>query len=257
MTGSAIGETAADRQIWTVTGADRFSFLQGLISNDMLVLEKAPGILWAALLTAQGKYLADFFVIRPDGADHLLIDIKDSIAPDTLRRLSMYRLRADVQITASDTPVTRGLGDPPPGCWSDPRHPALGWRGYGLPGVGSVIDWDAIRVAHCIPETGIELIANNSYLLESGFERLHGVDFRKGCYVGQEVTARMKHKTELKKGLVTVAIDGAAPVGTPILSGGKEAGTLFTQAGGRAIAWLRFDRMSGMMAGSARLHRIA
>ncbi|MFN3722365.1 MAG: YgfZ/GcvT domain-containing protein [Paracoccaceae bacterium] len=247
------GESAPDRQIWTVTGKDRFSFLQGLISNDMLPLEKAPGILWAALLTAQGKYLADFFVVRPLEGDHLLIDINSGIAADTLRRLTMYRLRADVQIMASDLRVTRGLTGAPGGAWPDPRHPALGWRVYGLDGGAPVIDWDAIRVAHCIPETGVELIPNQSYLLESGFERLHGVDFRKGCYVGQEVTARMKHKTEIKKGLVTVAIDGAAPVGTAIASGGKEAGTLFTQSGGRAIAYLRFDRMADMTAGTARL----
>lgn len=247
------GELATDRQILIVTGTARFSFLQGLISNDMLPLEKAPGICWAALLTAQGKYLADFFVIRPEGAEHLLIDVKASLAADTLRRLSMYRLRADVQIAASDMGVTRGLGDAPAGGWADPRHPALGWRGYGLPGGVPAIDWDAIRVAHCIPETGIELIPNDSYLLEAGFDRLHGVDFRKGCYVGQEVTARMKHKTELKKGLVTLAIDGAAPVGTPILSGEKEAGTLFTQSGGKAIAYVRFDRMAEMTAGTARL----
>ena len=88
---------------------------------------------------------------------------------------------------------------------------------------------------------------DDSYLLETGFERLHGVDFRKGCYVGQEVTARMKHKTELRKGLVTVDIKGAAPVGTPIMAGDKEAGVLFTQSGPRAIAYLRFDRALGPM----------
>ncbi|MFN4131189.1 MAG: YgfZ/GcvT domain-containing protein [Paracoccaceae bacterium] len=256
MTVEPKGEAAADRQVWTITGTDRFSFLQGLVSNDMLALERGPGILWAALLTAQGKYLADFFVIRPTEAGPLLIDIKTTLAADTMRRLGMYRLRADVQIAVTDLAVSRGLGDAPPGTWPDPRHPALGWRGYGLPGHAPRIDWDAIRVAHCIPETGIELIPNDSYLLESGFERLHGVDFRKGCYVGQEVTARMKHKTELKKGLMTVAIDGAAPVGTPILSGEKEVGTLFTQSGGKAIVWLRFDRSDTLTAGPARLHLI-
>ncbi|MCU0902107.1 MAG: folate-binding protein, partial [Cypionkella sp.] len=236
-------ELAPDRQVWTVTGTDRFSFLQGLISNDMLPLEKAPGMIWAALLTAQGKYLADFFVIRPLQGDHLLIDIKASIAADTLRRFTLYRLRADVQMAPADLAVTRGLGVPPEGAFADPRHAALGWRGYGLPGGAPRIDWDALRVAHCIPETGIELLPNDSYLLECGFDRLHGVDFRKGCYVGQEVTARMKHKTELKKGLITVAIEGSAPIGTPILSGDKEAGVLFTQSQGKAIAHLRFDRM--------------
>ncbi|PJF08176.1 folate-binding protein YgfZ [Pseudorhodobacter sp. MZDSW-24AT] len=257
MTAQPLGETAADRQVLKVTGKDRFSFLQGLISNDMLPLERAPGLIWAALLTAQGKYLADFFVLRPEDGDHLWLDIKTDLAADTARRLSLYRLRADVQITATDLSVTRGLGPAPRGAWPDPRHPALGWRAYGQPGHAPRIDWDALRVAHCIPESGIELIPNESYLLESGFERLHGVDFRKGCYVGQEVTARMKHKTELRKGLVTVRIEGSAPVGTPILSDGKEAGTLFTQSGGQAIAYLRFDRMQDMQAGTARLHPLA
>jgi folate-binding protein YgfZ len=95
---------------------------------------------------------------------------------------------------------------------------------------------------------------NETYLLEAGFERLQGVDFRKGCYVGQEVTARMKHKTELRKGLVVLAIDGAAPIGTPIMAGDREAGILFTQSGGRAIAQMRFDRMEGpLTAQGARL----
>jgi folate-binding protein YgfZ len=257
MTAQDIGETATDRQVWTVTGADRIGFLQGLVSNDLAPLKTEAGIVWTAFLTAQGKYLADFFVIRPDGADHLLIDIKDSIAADTLRRLSMYRLRADAQITATDLAVTRGLGPAPDHGFADPRHPDLGWRAYGGPGGDARIDWDQIRVAHCIPETGIELIANDSYLLECGFDRLHGVDFRKGCYVGQEVTARMKHKTELKKGLVTLAIDGAAPVGTQVLSGDREAGTLFTQSGGLAIAYVRFDRMADMTADTAKLAPIA
>ena len=107
---------------------------------------------------------------------------------------------------------------------------------------------------HCIPESGIELVPDDSYLLESGFEALHGVDFRKGCYVGQEVTARMKHKTELRKGLIRVRVEGSAPVGTPIVSADKPAGTLFTQSGGFGIAYLRFDRTEGLTAGSAKIH---
>jgi folate-binding protein YgfZ len=107
----------------------------------------------------------------------------------------------------------RGLGDTPDGAFADPRHPALGWRSYGGTGGAPAIDWDAIRVAACVPETGIELIPNDSYILEMGFDRLHGVDHRKGCYVGQEVTARMKHKTELRKGLVTVTVAGQAEPG--------------------------------------------
>ena len=244
------GETATDRKVYQLTGADALAFLQGMISNDVLPLAHGDGIVWAALLTPQGKYLADFFVVAKAGA--ILLDIKNSIADAAVKRLSMYRLRADVQITACDLAVTRGLGNLPAGAMPDPRHQALGWRAYGMTGGQAAIDWDAIRVAHCVPETGIELIADESYLLESGFERLQGVDFRKGCYVGQEVTARMKHKTDLRKGLVRVAVDGAAPVGTEILAGPKVVGRLFTQSGGFGIAYLRFDQAVGdMRAGDA------
>ncbi|WP_435259280.1 YgfZ/GcvT domain-containing protein [Thioclava sp. FR2] len=254
------GEAATGRVVWTVNGEDRFKFLQGLISNDVLPLQKAPGIFWAALLTPQGKYLADFFVIRPEGRDELLIDIAEPLAADTFRRLTMYRLRAAVQITPTDIAVSRGLGAAPAGTFADPRSPALGWRGYGRKELDGepMVDWDDLRVTHTIPESGIELIPNETYLLEAGFERLHGVDFRKGCYVGQEVTARMKHKTELRKGLVTLGIEGSAPIGTAILTAdGKEAGRLYTQANGKALAHMRFDRMDGdLLADHARLIRL-
>jgi tRNA-modifying protein YgfZ len=244
-----------DRTIWTVTGKDALGFLQGLVSNDLRPLEAGPGIVWAALLTPQGKYLADFFIVRRAEGD-VVLDITTGMAADTLRRLTMYRLRADVQFAPSTLSVTRGLGDAPEGALPDPRHPALGWRLYGdTPQPEAAVDWDAIRVQHVIPESGIELVPDETYLLEAGFERLHGVDFRKGCYVGQEVTARMKHKTELRKGLTRVQIDGAAPVGTEITAqDGKPVGTLFTQSGGFAIAHLRLDRADGiLMAGEARL----
>ena len=251
---TAQGEAVHDRAIIAVSGNDRESFLQGLVTNDLGKL--GDGLVYAALLTAQGKYLADFFLV-PRG-DTILIDAKAEQAEALVRRLSMYRLRAAVTIAPTDLHVSRGLGPAPDGAFADPRHPELGWRRYGgEPGALPGIDWDAIRVAHCIPEAGIELIPNDTYILEAGFERLHGVDFRKGCYVGQEVTARMKHKTELRKGFITLAIDGTAPVGTGILSDGKPAGQVFTQSGGRAIAWLRFDRLGDdMTAGDARLRAL-
>jgi folate-binding protein YgfZ len=246
------GEAAGDRVVVELAGKDALPFLQGLVSNDVGPLERGPGLVWAALLTPQGKYLADFLIGRlADG--RLILDIKDSIAAATLRRLAMYRLRAEVRMEESALKVTRGTGEAPEGALPDPRHPALGWRHYGeAAGAAPATDWDALRVAHVIPETGIEL-TDETYILEAGFERLHGVDFRKGCYVGQEVTARMKHKTELRKGLVRVRVEGAAPVGTPLLTAdGKEAGTLYTQSGGAGIAHLRLDRAQGaLFAGSA------
>jgi tRNA-modifying protein YgfZ len=245
-----MAEHAPDRVIWQVTGKDALTFLQGLVSNDVRPLAAGPGIVWTALLTPQGKYLADFFVVNT--GQLLLIDIAHVIAAATQRRLMMYRLRADVAITPVDLPVTRGLGAPPPGAVADPRHPALGWRAYGRPGTAPAIDWDAVRVAHLIPETARELIPDDSYILEMNVEALNGVDFRKGCYVGQEVTARMKHKTDLRKGLARVRLQGPAQEGDPITADGKPVGTLHTVSGDQALAYLRFDRATGpMQAGDA------
>lgn len=237
-----------ERQIYSISGPDRIHFLQGLITNDARKLDTGP--VYAALLTPQGKYLADFLLIaRPDD---VLLDLAAPLAEATAKRLAMYKLRADVQITPTDLQVRRGTGPAPAGAVADPRHEALGWRLYGHLDGDDGTDWDALRVAHCIPESGVELTPD-TYILEAGFERLNGVDFRKGCYVGQEVTARMKHKAELKKGLVTVAVSSEVPVGTPILSAdGRPAGTLYTQSGGRGIAYLRLDRGGdGMTAGDA------
>jgi len=234
----------AARTVLAISGSDRLDFLQGLVTNDVTRAEGA--LIYAALLTPQGKYLADFFLTAR--GDAILLDVDADLAPSLIQRLSMYKLRADVTIEDSGLTVSRGTGPVPEGALPDPRHPDMGWHLYSetaLPDDGT--DWDAVRVAHCIPQSGIELVPNDTFLLEAGFERLSGVDFRKGCYVGQEVTARMKHKTELRKGFATVEVVGTAPVGTPITAGGKSAGTLFTQSGGRGIAYLRFDRATGPM----------
>lgn len=243
-----IGERAEDRTVLRLSGADAHGFLKGLVTRDA-----GAGLTYSALLTPQGKYLADFFLL--DRGDDILVDVKTDIAPAVAQRLGMYRLRADVTIEEAGLSVVRGLGDGPDGAHTDPRDGSLGWRAYGVDGGDPTVDWDALRVAACVPETGVELVPNDTYILEAGFDRLAGVDHRKGCYVGQEVTARMKHKTDLKKGFVTVSVAGQAPVGTDIFAGDKPAGTLYTQAGGKGIAYLRFDRAKGLMtAGDATVH---
>lgn len=242
----------SDRTVIALTGSDRVDFLQGLITND--VTRAAGGIIYAALLTPQGKFIADFFVLGQE--DRLLIDVATSHAPTLAQRLGMYRLRADVQITETDLIISRGTGPAPVGAMPDPRDPAMGWRLYGDRDISDATDWDALRVAHLIPETGVELTPE-TYVLEAGFEALHGVDFRKGCFVGQEIVARMKHKTELKKGLARVQIAGDAAPGTPITADGKPVGTLHTVSGNKALAYLRFDRATGpMQAGDATLIRV-
>ena len=237
-----------DRSVLALTGADRVDFLQGLVTND--VTRAADGIVYAALLTPQGKYLADFFVLGQP--DRLLIDVAASHAAALLQRLTMYRLRADVQIAMTDLIVSRGTGPAPDGALPDPRDPAMGWRFYGDTDLSDDTDWTALRVAHLVPETGIDLTPE-TYILEAGFERLHGVDFRKGCFVGQEIVARMKHKTTLRKGLVRVRIEGAAQPGDEIVSGGRVAGDVRCVAGDQGIAYLRFDRAADLRTTGARL----
>ncbi len=244
-------DRCTDRRILAVSGADRAAFLQGLVTNDVERLR--DGAVYAAMLTPQGKYMADFLLVAED--ERILIDVKDSLADALAQRLAMYKLRSKVVIEETGLPVWRGLGAAPAGAVADPRDPALGWRYYGALEVEPAgIDWDALRVDACIPESGVELQPGDSFILETGFERLNGVDFRKGCYVGQEVTARMKHKTALRKGLARVIVEGSAPAGTPVEANGKSAGTLYTQAGGRGLAFLRFDRMKdGGVAGEAEI----
>jgi len=245
---------ASTRSILRLSGSDTRDFLQGLVTNDVTKID--TGLVYAALLTPQGKYIADFF-LKAD-SDAVLLDVDSSLSDMLLKRLSMYKLRADVTIEPADLHVHRGTGPAPEGALPDPRHPALGWRLYSTAAENDDgTDWDAIRVAHCIPESGVELTPD-TFILEAGFERLNGVDFRKGCYVGQEIAARMKHKTELRKGLVTVSITGGpVAVGSEITSDGKPAGTLFTQSGEQAIAYLRFDRAEGEMhAAEATLRRV-
>lgn len=251
-----------ERRLLRVVGDDARDFLQDLVTNDLDRLTD-ENLVYAALLTPQGKYLFDFFVGMEAGGGALFLDVAADRAAALAQRLSMYRLRRKIEISAEDPPVTLCWGgEQPAGGRRDPRHADLGWRLYGeLPSPGAALasrdEIDARRVALMIPETGVELIPDESYILEMGFDRLHGVDFRKGCYVGQEVTARMKHKTELKKGLARVAIEGESAPGAPIETEGKPAGTLHTVAGSEALAHLRFDRAGGeMRAGAATLRRL-
>ncbi|MDG1376961.1 MAG: folate-binding protein [Yoonia sp.] len=231
----------SNRTVIALTGKDRIDFLQGLITNDVTRAE--GGIIYAALLTPQGKFIADFFVIGQD--DRLLIDAASSAAAPLFQRLSMYRLRADVTLSETAIVVSRGTGDAPEGALPDPRHAALGWRHYGQTDISDATDWTALQIAHLIPQTGVELTPE-TYILEANFEALHGVDFKKGCFVGQEIVARMKHKTELKKGLRRVQIDGVAATGDEITSNGKPAGTLYSVSGDQGLAYLRFDRTEAM-----------
>lgn len=252
-----------DRAVLSVSGSDAHGFLQGLITNDVDKLRGGAAI-HAALLTPQGKYLFDFFVFRRGEA--FCLDCEADARPALAKRLAMYKLRADVAIDAAVADAVHAVfGDDAreaarriegADAFADPRHPVLGMRVVGRCGGETLeragietagrADYEALRIAQGIPDGRRDLVPERSFLLENGFDELHGVDFEKGCYVGQEVTARMKHRNLVRKRLVPVRIDGAAPeAGTPVFSGKSEVGEIRSSAGGLALALLRIDAIEG------------
>ena len=235
-----------DRTILCVSGPDAKSFLQNLVTNDVTKLSN--DIIYSALLTPQGKLVTDFFLIE-SGQD-ILIDVNSQVSDALLKMLSLYKLRADVSIEKTDLKVSTGIKNKPQKALEDPRHPNMGWRYYSDKDISEKnIDWENLRIENLIPEFGKEL-SSDSYILEYGFENLNGVDFKKGCYVGQEVTARMKHKSKLKKGLALVGTTGSVPFDTPINANDKIVGKVFSSTKNQALAYLRFEFTSQkMMAG--------
>jgi len=240
-----------DRGVVEVAGEDRVAFLQGLVSND--VAAAVPGnAVFAALLTPQGKWLADFFIFA-DG-ERLLLDCERDQAAVLVQRLGRFRLRSRVALrdASAEHPIHVGWGEaalPAQGIAApDPRLPAAGWRALeAVPGVDSTAtDWDRHRLALGLPDGSRDLVAEQSLLLEAGHDELHGVSWSKGCYMGQELTARTKYRGLLKRRLVPVAVTGALPPpGTPITRGGTELGALRSGRDQRAIAQLRLEALEG------------
>ena len=278
MTESLKAVVLSDRTIVAISGPDRVKFLQGLTTNDIRRL--APDqALYAGFLTGQGKLLCDAFVLQ-DG-DRILIDIAASLAEDFVKRLSAFKLRAAVQIGATapalavaalwGTGATARLGlgsaEGQAGnsalaetqyAFVDPRIAALGARlvySADFPikaelariGFASVTpaDYAAHRLALGIADTA-EIAGEVCYPLEANFEMLHGVDFKKGCYIGQELTARMKLKVGLRKRILPVSGSATLPeAGTPVMADGIALGPLLAASGRRGLALLRLDRLAG------------
>ena len=236
-----------DRSVLCVSGPDAKSFLQNLVTNDVAKLNK--NIIYSALLTPQGKLVTDFFLV--DFGQNILIDVNSKASDDLLKLLNLYKLRAEISIEKTDLKVSTGIKDKPEKGLDDPRNPKMGWRYYSNEDLSERnIDWEKLRIENLIPEFGKEL-SSDSYILEHGFEKLNGVDFKKGCYIGQEVTARMKHKTKLRKGLAIVETTGRVPFDTPIYANNKIVGKVFTCTNSQALAYLRFDAtLKKMMAGT-------
>ncbi len=248
-----------NRGVVAVDGPDRVAFLQGLVSND--VEQATPGrAIWAAFLTPQGKWLADFFILAPGGNDseRLLLDVERAQAPMLVQKLTRFRLRSKVTLTdlSAEWHVHAAWGAPPAipaGAISgpDPRLPEAGWRILStapLPATATAEAWDTHRLSLGLPDGSRDLEADKTVLLEAGFDELAGVSWSKGCYMGQELTARTKYRGLIKRRLVPVAIAGALPPpGTPVLRDGTEVGTLRSGRDGIALATLRLDAMTAAL----------
>ncbi len=248
------------RAVIEVSGDDRVSFLQGLVSND--VAEAAPDhAVWAALLTPQGKWLADFFILADGG--RLLLDCEAGQAAMLAQRLARFRLRAKVAVQplpllvyAAWDGATPDFGIAAP----DPRIAGAGWRilsAAPLPSNATVADWDLHRLALGLPDGPRDMETEKTTLLEAGFDELNGVSWTKGCYMGQELTARTKYRGLLKRRLVPVRIDGPVPAaGTPVLRAGVEAGSMRSGVPGLGMALLRLDAIGAadLACGEAVLH---
>lgn len=261
-----------DRSVLSVSGRDRVSFLQGLVSND---IEKAgPGsAIYAALLTPQGKYLYDFFIVEAGEAgevgDALLLDCERAGLDGLKKRLSLYKLRADVTFKdrSDEWAVAAVFGNGSieaaiegVAVFADPRLTQAGVRCIlpraearailekaGLTPANEA-DYDRLRLTLGLPGGSRDLIAEKSTLLESGFDELNAVDWDKGCYMGQELTARTKYRGLVKKRLMPVTFDGPPPEpGTPVMLEGKEAGEVCssqtTADGGIGLALIRLDAL--------------
>ena len=245
-----------DRAVIRVGGEDATSFLQGLLTNDVERLHPSEAR-YAALLTPQGKILFDMIVVRAPGEEpSYLIDCAAAQAADLAKRLGFYKLRAKVAIVdqSAGRAVAAFWGEMPPRIddgllFADPRDPRLGWRAI-LPrptaaalGSEHVNEYEGLRIAVGAPKGGLDFAYGDAFPHDANLDLLHGVDFDKGCYVGQEVVSRMKHRGTARKRIARVKLSGPSPApGTPVLDRELAVGALGSSSGREALALLRLDR---------------
>lgn len=245
-----------DRAVIAVGGEEARSFLQRLLTNDVDKL--APGeARYAALLSPQGKIVTDILVLALPGDEGFWLDTPAVAAADLVKRLTLYRLRAKVTIVdRSDAfGVVAFAGAPPPDLlqlFDDPRDPGLWRRGIAartqLTALAARSDPAAYhdrRIRAGVPEGGLDFAFGDAFPHEANLDRLHGIDFRKGCYVGQEVVSRVEHRGTARKRIVKASFEGAPPpAGTAITAGGLVIGTMGSGTAGHGLAAVRVDRAS-------------
>ena len=237
-----------DRGIVEVEGADARALLHRLVTSDVVTLARGEAR-YAALLSPQGKIACDFLVVDDtgaDGPDRFLLDVPAVQAADLAKKLTLYRLRAQVAIRdrSDQMGVTAHWPDGPG--FRDPRHPELGTREVGPrlpPDAAARLAYDAHRIALGVPDGGRDFAYGDAFPHDANLDRLGGVDFGKGCYVGQEVVSRVHHRGTARKRIVPVSFDGRAPAqGSDITVGEIAIGTMGTSVGSRGLATVRLDR---------------
>ena len=233
------------RALIRVAGPDARPFLHNLLSQDVETLQ--PGELrFGALLAPQGRLLFDLFILgEPDG---VLLDVAADRRDALLARLNLYKLRAAVTIEPVEDPVWAAWDGAAAGFAPDPRLAALGGRACGgeHEATASETDYDAWRLGCGAPDPARDAVADKTYPIEANFDLLNGIDFSKGCFVGQETTSRTKRRGTIKNRMVPITFDGPPPVfGAEVLNGNLRAGEVLTGMDGRAMALLRLDRLDG------------
>jgi folate-binding protein YgfZ len=258
----------SDRGVVKVSGEDARNFLNGLVTTDVTLLRPSLGR-FGALLTPQGKITVDFLVTEvPAGhGGGFLIDCPRALAQGLADKLGFYKLRAKVSIeNLSDSLGVLAAWDgdlsvKPDLAFADPRNERLGWR-ILIPEAlaqkvadligADLIDskaYDAHRIASSVPRGGLDFTYGDAFPHETNMDRLHGVDFDKGCYVGQEVVSRMQHRGTARSRMIRVMLDGGAPEpGAAIVAGDKPVGTMGSTAGHDGLALLRVDRVADALA---------
>ena len=251
MTTQTLFTVLPSRALIRITGEDWRGFLQGLLTQDVETL-KAGEIRFAALLTPQGKLLFDLFVVGTE--DGCLLDVAADRRAALVQRLTIYKLRAKVEIAAVDDAVAAlwsADAAPDVGWLADPRLNVLGWRGYGASApVGAAVaneaTYNAHRLALGVPDPDRDCPSETTYPIEANFDLLNGIDFKKGCFVGQETTSRMKRRGTIKNRMLPITFIGPAPeVGAEVKAGSLRAGEVVTGQDGQAMALLRLDRIEG------------
>jgi tRNA-modifying protein YgfZ len=253
-----------DRGVVRIAGDGARNFLHGLVTTDILNL--TPGAArFTALLTPQGKIIADFIVVEAAAADGggFFLDIPRALGGSLVEKFNLYKLRAKIGIEDLSAGLVvlaawEGAGTTKCGlCYRDPRLPALGLRAIMPPQLAAASaddlgaklvdarEYEAHRIALGVPRGGIDFSYGNAFPHETDMDQLGGVDFTKGCYVGQEVVSRIEHRGTARTRAVPVRYDGAAPeAGVAVTAGAHQVGTMGSASNGRGVALLRLDRIA-------------